>query len=59
MGIHLHQCSVISLALPPAWGDRRDVPGVALCPALEVVAVDERRVLARSLHFEEALEQPH
>jgi hypothetical protein len=37
----------------------RDVPGMALCPTLEVVAVDERRVLARSLHYKEAPEQPH
>jgi hypothetical protein len=32
---------------------------VARCPALEVVATDERRAWARSLQHEEALEQPH
>jgi hypothetical protein len=32
---------------------------VVLCPTLEVVATDERRVLARILHYEEVPEQPH
>jgi hypothetical protein len=31
---------------------------MALRPALEAVAADERRVLARSLHYEEEPEQP-
>jgi hypothetical protein len=59
MGIHLQQCPVVSPALLPAWGDRHDVPGEALHPALEVVAANERRVLALSLHYEEAPKQPH
>jgi hypothetical protein len=59
MGICLHQRPVISLVFPPAWVDRRDVPGEALHPALEVVASDEQRVLAHNLHYKEALEQPH
>jgi hypothetical protein len=52
--IHLHQCPVVPPALPPAWGNKRDETGVALCPALHVVAVDEQRVLARNLHYKEA-----
>jgi hypothetical protein len=32
---------------------------MALCLALEVVVVNEWWVLARILHYEEALEQPH
>jgi hypothetical protein len=38
MDIHLHQRSIIPLALPLAWGNMRNVPGMALCLALEVVA---------------------
>jgi hypothetical protein len=34
-------------------------PGETLRSALEVVAADERPVLARNLHYEEAPEQPH
>jgi hypothetical protein len=59
VGIRLHQCPVVSPALPPAWGDKCDVPGVALCLALEVVATEEWQVLARSLYYKEASEQPH
>jgi hypothetical protein len=59
MGVRLHQCPIFSLALSPARGNRRDVTGMALCPALEVVATDEWRALARSLQYEEVLEQPH
>jgi hypothetical protein len=57
--IRLHQCLVISPALPLAWGDMRDVPREALRPALEVVAIDEWRVLTRSVHYDEAPEQLH
>jgi hypothetical protein len=41
MGIRLHQRPIFSPALPPARGNMRNVMGMALCPALEVVAADE------------------
>jgi hypothetical protein len=37
----------------------RDITGMALCPVVEVVAADEWWVLAHSLQYEEASEQPH
>jgi hypothetical protein len=48
------QSPAFSPALPTSWGDRSNVPGGALRPAREVVATDERRALARCLHYEEA-----
>jgi hypothetical protein len=49
----------VSSKEPHASGNRHDVPGVALYLVLEVVAVDERRVLAHNLHYEEAPKQSH
>jgi hypothetical protein len=54
--VRLHQCPVIPPALPLARGNRRDITSMVLCPALEVVAADEWRVLAHSLHYEEVSE---
>jgi hypothetical protein len=59
MGICLHQCLIFSPTLPPTKGNMRDVSGMALCPALEVVATDDWWALARSLQYEEAPEQLH
>jgi hypothetical protein len=52
VGVRLHQHPIFSPALPPARGNERDVTGMALCPKLEVVAADERWVLAHSLQYD-------
>jgi hypothetical protein len=59
MGVRLHQRPIFSPALPPVRGNERNVTGMAMCPTLEVVAVDECQALTRSLQYEEASEQPH
>jgi hypothetical protein len=59
MGVRLHQRPVFCPALPPARGNGCDVTGMALRSALEIVSIDEWWVLAHSLQYEEAPEQPH
>jgi hypothetical protein len=46
--IRLHQRPVVTPMPPPVWGNGHDVSSVALCPMLEVVAANERWVLAHS-----------
>jgi hypothetical protein len=59
MDVHLHQRLLIPPALPPTRGNGHVVMAMALCPALKVVATDERQVLAHNLHYKEAPEQPY
>jgi hypothetical protein len=59
MDIRLHQRPVFSPLFPPARGNECDVAGMARCPALEVVAADERWVRAHSLQHKEVLELPY
>jgi hypothetical protein len=59
MCVRLHQRPIFSPMLPPARRNGRDVTGIALCLALEVVVTDEWWTLARNLQYEEVPEQPH
>jgi hypothetical protein len=55
----LHHRPIFSPALPPDRENEYDVTAMTLCPALKVVAVNERWALAYNLQYEEASEQPH
>jgi hypothetical protein len=55
----LHHRPIFSPALPPDRENEYDVTAMTLCPALKVVAANERWALAYNLQYEEASEQPH